>query len=176
MSCTKGIFAKGIWGCAGFSLLRWEKGFETPSCGGEKGLRLPRSSCSDLGNEGVSDPFPHRKGVSERFSHRKTENPVHPQILLAKIPLAQRIRRWGPESPFPAKESFGIQKSPSPLVPKRGFLSRNPPFLFAREHRENGDFCSLFRPVRAKGNGGFGPVWGRGNPNLAWIYQELKLL
>ena len=76
-----------------FSLLRWEKGSETPSCGGEKGLRLPRSSCSDLGNEGVSDPFfPPQEGVSDPFSHRKRENPVPPKIPLAKIPLAQAIR------------------------------------------------------------------------------------
>ena len=43
MRYAQGIFAKGILGCAGFSLLRWEKGSETPCCGGEKGLRLPRS-------------------------------------------------------------------------------------------------------------------------------------
>ena len=41
MRCAKGIFAKGILGRTGFSLLRWEKGSETPSCDGEKGLRLP---------------------------------------------------------------------------------------------------------------------------------------
>ena len=65
MLCAEGIFAKGILGCTGFSLLLWEKGSETPSCDGEKGLRLPRSSCSDLGNEEVSDPFPHRKSWRE---------------------------------------------------------------------------------------------------------------
>ena len=32
---------------------------------GKKGLRLPRSSCSDIGNEAVSDPFPHRKRESQ---------------------------------------------------------------------------------------------------------------
>ena len=92
-SCValKGIFAKGLLGCTGFSLLRWEKGSETPSCGGEKGLRLPLSSCSDLGNEGVSDPFPHRKGSLRPFVPRQRENLVHPKIHLAKIPLAQRI-------------------------------------------------------------------------------------
>ena len=56
----------------------------------EEGLRLPRSSCSDLGNEGVSDPFPHRKR-----EYRKKENPTHPKIALAKIPLAQRVmQEW----------------------------------------------------------------------------------
>ena len=65
MRCAKGICAKGFWGCTRFSLLRWENGSETPSCDGKKGLRLPRSSCSDLGNEGVSDPFPHRKRESQ---------------------------------------------------------------------------------------------------------------
>ena len=62
MRCAKGIFPKGILGGTGFSLLWWEKGSETPSCGGKRGLRLPRSSCSDLGNEGVSDPFPTARG------------------------------------------------------------------------------------------------------------------
>ena len=46
-------------------------------------------------NEAVSDPFPHRERerlrVSDPFSHRKRENPVHPEIPLAKIPLAQRM-------------------------------------------------------------------------------------
>ena len=31
MSCAKGSFAKGFWGCTRFSLLRREKGSETPS-------------------------------------------------------------------------------------------------------------------------------------------------
>ena len=35
MRCAKGIFAKGSLGGTGFSLLRWEKGSETPSCDGE---------------------------------------------------------------------------------------------------------------------------------------------
>ena len=65
MRCAKEIFARGFGGCTRFPLLRWEEGSETPSCDGEKGLRLPRSSCSDLGNEGVSDPFPHRKRESQ---------------------------------------------------------------------------------------------------------------
>ena len=38
MRCAKGIFAKGILGCTGFSLLRWGEGSETPPCGGEKGV------------------------------------------------------------------------------------------------------------------------------------------
>ena len=86
MRCARGIFAKGILGCTGFSLLRWGKGSETPACDGEKGLRLPRSSCSEIGKEGVSDPLPHRKRESQ------TLFPVHPKIPLAKIPLAQHIR------------------------------------------------------------------------------------
>ena len=48
MRCAEGICAKGFWGCTRFSLLRWEKGSQTPSC---------------LGN-GVSDPFFHRKRES----------------------------------------------------------------------------------------------------------------
>ena len=87
MRCAKGIFANGIWGCTGFLPLRSEKGSETPSCDGEKGLRLPRSSCSDLGNEGVSDPFPHckresqtlfptAKGETRTSQHPVSENPL----------------------------------------------------------------------------------------------------
>ena len=32
-----------------------------------------------------------QEGVSDPFSHRKRENPVHPKIPLATIPLAHRI-------------------------------------------------------------------------------------
>ena len=65
------------------------EGSATPSCGGEKGLRLPRSLGRSMRNEGVSDPFPHRKGVSDPFSQLRRGDPVHPRIPLAKIPLAQ---------------------------------------------------------------------------------------
>ena len=94
IGCAKGISAKGILGGTGFSLLRWEKGSETPSCGGTRGLRLPRSLGRSMRNEGVSDPFSHRKRESQTpFSHRKRENPVPPKIPLAKIPLAQPLER-----------------------------------------------------------------------------------
>ena len=37
-------------------------------------------------------PFsPPQDGVSDPFSHRKRENPVHPKIPLAKIPVTQRM-------------------------------------------------------------------------------------
>ena len=76
-----------------FPLLQWEKGSETPSCDGEKGLRLPRSSCSDLGNEGVSDPFPHRKRESQTlFPTAKWKTPYIPKIPSVQIPLAQRMK------------------------------------------------------------------------------------
>ena len=91
MRCAKGIFAKGIWGCTRFPLLRWEKGSETPSCDGEQGLRLPHSSCSDLGNEGASDPFPTARGSLRPFFPPQKGKPVHPKIPLAKLPLAQRM-------------------------------------------------------------------------------------
>ena len=66
----------------GFSLLRWERGSETPSCGGEKGLRLPRSLGRSMTNEGVSDPFPHRKRESQTLfppqkgKPRTSQNPL----------------------------------------------------------------------------------------------------
>ena len=80
MRCAEGIFAKGILGCTGFSLLRWEKGSETPSCDGEEGLRLPRSLCWSMRNEGVSDPVSHRKRESQTlFPTAKGKTPYIPK-------------------------------------------------------------------------------------------------
>ena len=87
-SCValRGFSLRGFWGVRGFSLLRWEKGSETPSCGGKKGLRLPRSSCSDLGSEGVSD-------------HRKKGKPRTSQNPLSENPLSatnqSQVQNWG---------------------------------------------------------------------------------
>ena len=76
MRCAKGIFAKGVLGCMGFSLLRWEKGSETPSCGGEKGLRLPRSLGRRHEERGSLRPFfPSQEGVSDPCSHCKRGKP-----------------------------------------------------------------------------------------------------
>ena len=84
-----GIFAKGIWGCTGFSLLRWEKGSETPSCGGGKGSETPLFPRSEHEERGSLRPFSQsQEGVSDPFSHRKRENPVHPQIPLNENPLS----------------------------------------------------------------------------------------
>ena len=80
MRCAKGIFARGILGCTGFSLLRWEKGSETPSCGGEEDLRLLRSLSRSMRNEGFSDPFPHRKKESQTlFPTAKGKTPYIPK-------------------------------------------------------------------------------------------------
>ena len=65
MRCAKGIGAKGFGECTRFSLLRWEKGSETLSCGGKRGLRLPHSLGGSMRNEGVSDPLFHRKRESQ---------------------------------------------------------------------------------------------------------------
>ena len=94
MRCAKGIFATGILGCTGFSLLQWEKGSETPSCDGEKGLRLPRSLGEHQEGGSVRPFSPSQEGVSDPFSHRKSENPVHPKMPLAEIPLAQRMTNF----------------------------------------------------------------------------------
>ena len=61
--------------------MRWGKGSETPSF-----LMLrPRE-------RGSLRPFsPPQEGVSDPFSHRKRENPLLPKIPLAKIPLAQKV-------------------------------------------------------------------------------------
>ena len=94
MRCAKGICAKGSGGCTRFSLLRggggkrvrdsllrWKKGSETPS--------LPRSEHEE--RQSLRPLFPPQEGVSDPFSHRKRENLVHPPNPLAQIPLAQRM-------------------------------------------------------------------------------------
>ena len=94
MRCAKGIFVRGFWDVRGFPFCDGQEGSETLSCGGEKGLRLPRSLGRSMRNEGVSDPFPHCKRVSQTLdlSLRRRGNLVHPQIPIAKIPLAQRTK------------------------------------------------------------------------------------
>ena len=96
--CAKGIFAKGIWGCTGFSLLRWEKGSETPSCGGEKGLRLPRSLGRSMRNEGVSVPLPHRRGSLRSFFPSQKGKP-----RTSPNPLSENPRSTTHHLPRPSK-------------------------------------------------------------------------
>ena len=117
MRCTKGILATGILGGTGFSLLQWEKGSETPSCGAKKGLRLPRSSCSDLGNEGVSDPFsPCKRESQTRFPTAEAKTPYPPQIPLAKIPLAQPITNVHLSNVhFVLCQNFGLKRLTPPF-------------------------------------------------------------
>ena len=82
MRCAKGIFAKWILGCAGLSLLRCEKGSETPSCGGEKGLRLPRSWSmrSEHEERGSLRPvFPSQEGSQTLFPTAKGKTPYIPK-------------------------------------------------------------------------------------------------
>ena len=88
MRCAMGIFAKGIWGGTGFSLLRWEKGSATPFWGGKKGLRLPRSLGRSMRNEGVSDPFSHLKRESQTLfptAKGKPRTSQNPLTILFKI-------------------------------------------------------------------------------------------
>ena len=101
--CAKGFFARGILGGTGFSLLRWEKGSETPSCGGTRGLRLPRSLGRSMRNEGVSDPFPHRKRESQTlFPTAKGKTPYLSENPLSENPLSatnqirpsKRLQPW----------------------------------------------------------------------------------
>ena len=62
---------------------------------------------------GSLGPFsPPQKGVSDPFSHRKRENPVHPQIPLAKIPLAQRVRMIT-KTAFHSSKRYAIRFDPS---------------------------------------------------------------
>ena len=63
------------------------KGSETSSCGGEKGLRLPRSLGRSMRKEGVSDPFPHRKRESQTlFPTAKGETSYIPKTPQRKSP------------------------------------------------------------------------------------------
>ena len=61
--------------------MRWGKGSETPS--------FPRSEHEERGS--LRPLFPSQEGVSDPFSHRKRETSYIPKIPLAQIPLVQRI-------------------------------------------------------------------------------------
>ena len=66
--------------------------------------------------------------------------------------------RQGPESPFPGKEGFGVQKPPFPLVLEKGVFCQKSPFFSTRKHIENGNFWtenSLFQPCKGEGKWGF---------------------
>ena len=120
MRCAKGVFAKGIFGCPGFSLLRWEKGSETSSCDGEKGLRLPRSLCRSMRNEGVSDPFSHRKRESQTLFPLQKGKPRTSENPLSENPLSATHHFGG----FSVWRCSGIWK---------GILA----------HRNRSNFCDL---------------------------------
>ena len=64
------------------------KGSETPSCDGEKGLRLPRSPGRSMRTEGVSDPFPHRKRESQTLFPAAKGKPRTSQNPLSENPLS----------------------------------------------------------------------------------------
>ena len=120
MRCAKGIGAKGFLGMYEVFpfavgkrvwdfLLRWGKG--------EKGLRLPRSlgPRSEHEERGSLRPFsPSQEGVSDPFPHRKRGNPAHPRIPSTKIPLAQRITPQGYERRELLQESSGPSGPKSP--------------------------------------------------------------
>ena len=86
-----GVFPFAVGKRVRDSRLRWGKGSETPS--------FPSSEHEERGSPRPF--FLSEEGVSDPFSHSKRENPVHPQIPLAKMPLAQRMSYadsfWGPE-------------------------------------------------------------------------------
>ena len=69
LACAKGIFAKGILGGTGFSLLRWDKGSETPS--------FPKSEHEERGS---LRPFsPPQEGSQTLFSTAKGKTPYLPK-------------------------------------------------------------------------------------------------
>ena len=63
--------------------LWWEKESETPYCGGEKGSETPSFRRSE---------HEERGSLIAEGVYRKRGNLVHPQIPLAIIRLAQRIK------------------------------------------------------------------------------------
>ena len=95
IGCAKGfsLSLKGILGGTGFSLLRWEKGSETPSCGGRRGLRLPRSLGRSMRNQGVSDPLSHRKRESQTLFPTAKGKPRTSQNPLSENPLSATHER-----------------------------------------------------------------------------------
>ena len=137
MRCAKGIFAKGIWGRTGFSLLRWEKRSEIPSCDGkesetpsflilrhrERGSLRPFSPSQ----EGVSDPFPHRKRGETLYipesPWRKSPEPspggIHTifgpdfarmgfALFQPRKPVFVRSSSFGPRNRIPNQKSYGF--------------------------------------------------------------------
>ena len=79
--------------------------------------------------------------------------------------------RQGPESPFPGKEGFGVQKLPFPLVLEKEFSVEKIPFFFYKgTHRKWGFFWtenSLFPALVLPENGDSGPSGVGGIPTLA---------
>ena len=89
MCCAKGIFAKGILGCTGFSLLRWEKGSETLSCDGEKGSETPSFLMLRPRERGSLRPFSPSQGGSLRpFFPLQKGKPRTSQNPLSENPLS----------------------------------------------------------------------------------------
>ena len=85
-----------------------------------KGSETPLFPMLEHEERGSLRPFfPSQEGVSDPFSHRKRENPVHPKIPLAKIPLAQRTI-------VAIKGVFNNEKDPPVQARKR---NQNPNFV-----------------------------------------------
>ena len=86
----RGFLLRRFWDVQGFPFCGGKKGLRLPLAMGKKGLRLPRFSRSDLGNEGVSDPFPHCKRESQTLfptakgKTRTSQNPLSENPLSAK--------------------------------------------------------------------------------------------
>ena len=87
MRCAKGIFSEGIWGCKRLSLLQWEKGSETPFCGGERvwdslvpwvGAWGTRESQTlfPIARGSLRPSFPLQKGKPRTSPNPLSENPL----------------------------------------------------------------------------------------------------
>ena len=125
MRCAKGICA-GFRGCTRFSLLRWgKKGLRLPLAV-EKGSETPAFSRSEHEERGSLRPlFPPQEGVSDPFSHRKRENLIHPRNPLAQIPLAQRMSTAGANIRVSLAVTLNSIETPCAKLPFSWFLSDN---------------------------------------------------
>ena len=141
MRCAKGIFAKGILGYTGFSLLRCEKGSATPSSGGENGLRLHGSLGRSMRNEGVSDPFPIARGSLRPFFPPQKGKPRTSPNPLSENPLSAAHDCFFCHSQFQAQFqsalASGSQAQCPFLVPWRATLNQRRKILPIKATQNN---------------------------------------
>ena len=158
-------FALGVW--ASLQFTGWCN-HQTSHVWGASGRWLlilvglsPRAASSEITQEHLwpnerHELTPRRRG-KVLCNRRAYVTALIVTIFSKRLEPHEGIKAWdssdprqGPESPFPGKEGFGVQKLPSPLLLEKGVSVKKFPFFSAREHIENGDFWaknSLFQPL-----------------------------